>query len=735
MFVLTLLPIAIMPGSAVADPDSEVRPVRAVVLVDESGSLTDKDVLRERDAARTIALSELSPLSQVAVVGFGSSNGPGQAPVTLVCPLAEVATAQDRESLGRCVDKLHRRTEQEGNDTDHAAALDQAMAIMNEPDDRERAKIVFLLTDGRLDVAESVRHGPDPQARNSNAQREIEATLKEAQTARVQVWPLGFGQADKAALDAFAAGGWRQPCGEQESARPKARVARTSADVERSLLEAFAYARCAEISHADTGSLEEGGTTDLHVNIPIVATDGSIVVVKRDKRVQVAYLDPNGEPVPKQGERHESVFQAAGESGPVESLRIRNPLPGRWTVRLTSPAGVRRQEVSTTVMWQGALRASIGLSNPSPRPGERVTVRLRLQTRSAVITDPAALKPLRFSAQMSGDGFGMIPVELSDGGTKPDRAAQDGEYSGDVIVPTTATGRLSFLGRVSGPGVTSDERPYHVVIPGPADTLRAKLVLREATVEPGGEVSGAVQVTNDGAPTRLTLRLLDAPEATIGRAGLTVPAGESEHTFTLRAGRPGVSADGPIGGMVQVLDPTGRPVAEDFLRVTLRRPMPLWQWLLIAAAVVLVLAAAIGALLWGKRRAARRAADPSDLTLHLYGPDGVRRSQLRAPVDEGPEFTFVISGDHMTRTHDGRGYAVRRGGGQSVVVTDPAGRPLEPALRPGRRLELPGGLLLGVDDARGGGAAGGAPERPAYGMTQPTETTSRRRPMPGDDLL
>ncbi|WP_147268113.1 vWA domain-containing protein [Spongiactinospora rosea] len=732
MFVLTLLPIALLPGSAAADPDSEVRPVRVVVLVDESGSLTDQDVLRERAAARLIALSELSPLSQVAVVGFGSSNGPDQAPVDLVCPLAEVATAQDRESLGRCVDKLHRRTEQEGNDTDHAAALDQAMAIMNQPDDRQRTKITFLLTDGRLDVAESVRHGPDPQARDRNAQREIEATLKEAQTARVQVWPLGFGQADKSALDGFATGGWRQPCGEQESARPKARVVRTSADVERSLLEAFAYARCAEISKQDNGWLPGGGTTDLHVDIPIVATDGSIVVVKRDKRVQVAYLDPNGEPVPKQGERDESIFQAAGESGPVESLRIRNPVPGRWTVRLTSPAGARRQEVSTTVVWHGALRASIGLSNPSPRPGERVTVRVRLQTRSAVITDPAALKPLRFSAEMSGDGFSPAPVELADGGTPPDRTAQDGEYSGEVVVPASATGRLSFLGRVSGPGVKSDERPYGAVIPGPADTLLVKLVLGEATVEPGGEVSGSLQVTNKGAPARLTLRLLDAPEATIGQAGLTVPAGESKHTFTLNAGRPGTSADGPIGGLVQVLDPSGRPIAEDFLRVTLRRPMPLWQRLLIAAAILLAVVAAILALLWYRRRAARVAADPSELTLHLYGPDGVRRSQLRAPVDEGPEFTFVISGDHLTRTYDGRGYAVRRGGGQSVLVTDPGGRPLDPPLRPGHPVELPGGLRLGVDDARGGGAAA---ERPAYGTNHTTETTSRRRPMPGDDLL
>src|SRR4051812_43998288 len=103
-----MLTAALTPFAAAATtlPGSEVKPVRAVILVDESGSLTEQDVVRERAAAQLIALSELSPLSQVAVVGFGSSNGRGQAAVDIVCPLTGVETAQDRESLGKCVDKL-----------------------------------------------------------------------------------------------------------------------------------------------------------------------------------------------------------------------------------------------------------------------------------------------------------------------------------------------------------------------------------------------------------------------------------------------------------------------------------------------------------------------------------------------------------------------------------------------------------------------------------------------------
>ncbi|MFD0478503.1 vWA domain-containing protein [Nonomuraea thailandensis] len=363
--------VALHPTAAQAAPPSDVKPVRVVILVDESGSLKDQDVTRERAAAQLIALSELSEQSQVAVVGFGSSNGPGQSAVDIVCPLTGVQTAQDRESLSRCVEKLRLRTAEEGNDTDHAAALEQALDIMGRPDDQQRAKIVFLLTDGVLDVRNSPQYGADAQARNANAQAQITRSLADAERGQVQIWPLGFGAADKSALDAFAAGGWVQPCGDQQTSTPKARVVATSADVERSLLEAFAYARCAGIEKSVTDSLDAGATVDLNVNIPIIATDGSIVVVKRDKRIQVTYFDPEGTQVPKQGELKESTFQAAGEAGPVESLRIRNPLPGQWRIRLESPPGVSRQEVSATVVWQGALRASISLSNPGRAPASR----------------------------------------------------------------------------------------------------------------------------------------------------------------------------------------------------------------------------------------------------------------------------------------------------------------------------------------------------------------------------
>jgi TIR domain/von Willebrand factor type A domain len=228
------------------DPEQEVQPIRVVVLVDESGSLSKTDVQHERAAASIIATTELSPSSQVAIVGFGSRGGTGASPVDVVCPLTELASEAERAKLNRCVKNIHSRTEAEGNSTDFVAALDQAHAIMAESDDQNRLKIVFLLTDGKLDVVGDPAYGPYEATRNANAQNELHGrVLPDLREAGVQIWPLGFGDVDASALQAMAASGARSRCG-----TPRATILPNSAILVEGLAGAFATARCALVYDA-----------------------------------------------------------------------------------------------------------------------------------------------------------------------------------------------------------------------------------------------------------------------------------------------------------------------------------------------------------------------------------------------------------------------------------------------------------------------------------------------------
>src|SRR5262249_37758205 len=184
------------------------------------------------------------------------------------------------------------------------------------------------------------------------------------------------------------------------------RVVDDSSAVVRSLVEAYAAATCASVQVPSQGQvpLNPGRTVELPVEVPYIATDGSIAVIKSDPRVLVAYLDPDGHIVPKTGAQGDSEFEVSGEGSPVEVLRIRNPEPGRWRVRLRSDADTP-QNVSAVVIWKSAVRSSVFVDPPAPAPGQVVTVTVTVETRKAAVTDPRALAFLRVGARLTGAGF------------------------------------------------------------------------------------------------------------------------------------------------------------------------------------------------------------------------------------------------------------------------------------------------------------------------------------------
>ncbi len=171
---------------------------------------------------------------------------------------------------------------------------------------------------------------------------------------KVQIWPLGFGAADKPALDAFAAAGAPQTCNNLPDNQPHARIATSTEVVAQTLLEAIASANCATATGFDTGTLHGGGQVETAVDIPKISTDGVIVVLKGDPRVRVSYIGPTGREVSGTGTftADNSTFTVSTTSGTVETLRIRNPRHGEWKVRLGADSDVPTQPVAAAAVWQ-----------------------------------------------------------------------------------------------------------------------------------------------------------------------------------------------------------------------------------------------------------------------------------------------------------------------------------------------------------------------------------------------
>ena len=267
-----------------------------------------------------------------------------------------IDSSQARDQLATCIGQLRSRTPEQGNDTDHVSALRQALSYLD--DGSPQPKIVFLLTDGRLDVSNSEFFGRNstPEERNEAAADQIPDLRAEFERISAQVWPLGFGQVPGGALDAFTTGA---SCSPQEPP-PSARVIAGSEDLGEAVRQAFRSATCVGIGPIVPQSVPSGGTATLRVEIPPFASDASILVYKRNVGVTVtAYRDPNGQPVTGTSGPSGASFEIAGQGTETESLRIVDPMPGLWSVDLESGPAVPPQEVAATVLYQGAVNATV----------------------------------------------------------------------------------------------------------------------------------------------------------------------------------------------------------------------------------------------------------------------------------------------------------------------------------------------------------------------------------------
>ncbi len=677
------------PVAAQEDPPV-VTPAQIVIAVDQSGSLSEEDVVREREAAALIAQSEFSRESTVTVFGFGSDEG-GVGPTDEVCPPTVVSGEVERQRLSDCVQRLARRPAGQGGDTDHAAAMEQALGYFT---DREGPKVVFLLTDGVLDVGETLRYGAGRtlDQRNAAAEEQLDGHLADARAAGVQVWPLGFGDVDGPALDSFAGRGGAGACG-PTAPRPRAIVVQSSADVIQAIVDAYGAARCAGVGPVRPDVIGAGETVEVPVDIPPIATDGAITVVKQDAAVGVQYRGPDGRPVPKLGAQDGSEFEVSGENGPVESLRIVDPTPGRWTVLISVPATVPPQEVTTVVTWQGAVQAVLTPERSSVGPGEPVTVSLSLRTRRGPVTDEAQLAGLSFTADLVSEGE-TVGVPLRDDGNQPDPTAGDGTFSGVASVPASARGSVTLRGAVEGIGISGD-RPSTTleITEGPPDVEAAATLPNVTdTVAPGGALTGRLTLTNNSGQQRRIRVVVDAEPG----SPVSVPGDRAVYDLAA-AGRTAVevpltwTGDAPEGvsrGVLRVVDDAdpGTEYGRFPFSTRVAEPPP---YLLIALVVAgLLLAAALVVLLAARRRAQDLDGVTVDVTSGGFtvplppAPPGtqVYRFTVRPTPHGAPQVQLADDTDTEPAyrlTRNGAGARIRPPGGRAVAL--PFDRPREVA--------------------------------------------------------
>ena len=709
-------PVAGPAGSSLA----KVAILDVVMLVDESGSETPLKVAQEKATAGTIAQSMLNPLSRVTVIGFGGVNHvvPNQNPVDVVCQPTIASGQQNLSYLATCVNGLHRRSETEGDDTDYAAALSEAMNYLapssagTPPSPAGAIKVILMMTDGAVDVhRDTPQYGNDWQLGEQDA---INQQLKLAQQYGVQMWPLGFGtdigtgitQAQALAyLNNMAANGAPAVCDKKHNAnQPHAIWVNDITDALNELDTLYADAACLG-TNGSQGSLPPGGSRTLTVTIPDIASAAAISVRRPSPLDTVAFTRPDGT-----GWTDTSAISGTDSNSPVEVLHvdaITGADVGTWHVTITAPKGLTSQLVGATVFWQGAVRAII-TATPNVNPGQPIAVTLSVLGPNGPVSDPSTLQNLIVSVTASGDGLPgqeQVPVTAATG---PDEV---GTYTGTYTAPSQQ-GSLMITGTAAGYGLYATQVPQTVTV-GISNHFTAVPQFGQVTsVQAGNTVTGKVIFTNTTGASR-SVRVILVPSG--ADATLTSPTGP----VMAASGNPPsvpftvtVSKDSSVGTaelIVQTVDAdSGQLYDSTVLHFTVTKPPGFWAkylWYMVGA--VLLIALIVALLFW--RRARHRArVNVQDLVATLRRGGEQKGRDLQAEQKWSEVFSFIIRDEDTPDPHlaypprdwTGPLYLVRRSTSGMVTLFAPTRpKPYEIEVS-GAGAVLDNGLELSFRDKR-----------------------------------
>lgn len=552
-----LLGLVVLPtdmAAAQAEDPFAPTPVRVVILVDETKSLDDAALVSERTAAAALA-GEIGDGLEVKLSGFGTVLDQAQSPnvrakaVRQYCPAPGAGTgakpstgegsnfalledSSSRTAFEQCA-QAPTNLRRIGDTTNYVAALDDAIdhlidVKLADPTDR-KTSLVFLLTDGKLDVEDDPEYSsvPDVDARTEAALDDLRMrVLPRAKDAGIQLWPLGFGEADEGALSEIAQGGAPSPCS-GDSPRPRVVKGDDPAGIRLLVAEAIASARCLHATEVDIPAYGS------HVaNVPAFATDVSFRVFPTSGRPRISFADPDGKPLD-------------GSSGDVDGQRYRllsdevdgrttlvvvGPKPGPWSIRLDGDGAA-----TTLISWQNRVVADVDVRPLTPAPGQHLTVLVRPRTRAGTQLSPEDLAHLLVQVEAAhGGGAPAVAITLNDAGANPDERADDGVYTGEVV-PETCDDAIDISARIditataqqaasAGPAVAVSVSCAR----GGSDSLQFSDYPLAVRIRRGDVLGGSILVKRDRPefqPALVTNDLPDGVEVVVDPPLASVPVG------------------------------------------------------------------------------------------------------------------------------------------------------------------------------------------------------------------
>lgn len=197
-FLATIILLILgLPGALKANAESDNADLNLVFEVDESRSLSLRDVEAERQALSQIVTSPVLFDRNVRVTLLPFSSGVSSPRRLQGCETVEI-TAKNAETLLKCIKQIKRQKDPfDASNTNFASAIRVANSILKS---QEGANAIVLLTDGQYD--------PDGNGNvSSQEQSELDDALRESRDINATIWSLGFGKAQLTTLEQYSEAG------------------------------------------------------------------------------------------------------------------------------------------------------------------------------------------------------------------------------------------------------------------------------------------------------------------------------------------------------------------------------------------------------------------------------------------------------------------------------------------------------------------------------------------------
>lgn len=622
---------------------NDAQPVNVVILVDESGSIGESTgaIQGERQAANEIIQEEWSTQSKIAVFGFGSapSGKPAADAVQEYCALTALTDA-GRVQLAGCASAIAPRSPQQGYNTDFAAALDEAETVLSSQVSVHEPSIVFILTDGMLDVGAPNPYASSATAGDTIAQKDLTTSiLPGLKNLGAQIWPVGFGQADQQELGLFASDGAQtnSQCPGRTSTPQVAIVpsgvtgSQEAQDIQQDLLGAFATARCGAIEKQPWRTLQPGQSATYQMPINPLTTFGSFVVNKGAPGVVVTYTDPDQHAVtdstaPPTGQLGPAdyILTTGGSLSAQESLRLDDPVSGPWQVTLTNKTQVQ-QTVNVSVVWQGQVMPVVTFSPQIGAWGqlEHISVRPAMGSTPVPVRELARLAT-DLTVQWSASSAPQHVSAVFDAAT--------GALVGTVRVPSGFAGNAQVTAMIQADGVQGSKE-YTLPFDNGGGLNVALSIPPGTRVAPGGTVSALAQINNQSLPPTNIVFSIGVPAGV--DASIATPSGivhirsgrmSFPVTISVGAGTPlGPTLIGTIRWAVAgqgAITPADWRLADPVELDVENPPTPLWQQWWLWMLVLLALGGVVGGLFLRRRAADRDRHDVQHVGVALISPNG-----------------------------------------------------------------------------------------------------------------